>query len=70
MTQINMPQTTQYATGGIALEVYDSGVRLTFVPAGDAFTEEYTRRATAISSSRMRHRIRYSLPVWNQFIKW
>ena len=69
MTQINMPQTTQYPTGAIALEVYDNGARLTFVPAGDTLAEEYTRRTTAISSSRLCSRTRYSLPVWNTFIK-
>ncbi len=70
MTQINMPQTTQYPTGAIALDVYDTGVSLTFVPIADAYTEEYTRRITATSSSRLRTRTRYSLPVWNQFLAW
>ena len=70
MTQINLPQPTQYPTGAIALDVYDNGARLTFVPAGKACTEEYSRRRTAESAARMYHRTRYSLPVWNQFISW
>ena len=70
MTQINMPQTTQYPTGAIALDVYDNGARLTFVPIKDAYVEEYTRRTTAASSGRLHSRTRYSLPVWNQFISW
>ncbi len=70
MTQINLPQTTQYPTGAISLDVYGNGARLTFVPANDLFSEEYTRRTTAISSSRLRSRTRYSLPTWNQFLGW
>lgn len=68
MTQINMPQTTEYPAGGIALEVYEHGAGLTFVPIADTFAEEYTRRRIAESASRLRHRTRYTYPVWNQFV--
>ena len=68
MTQINMPQTTEYPAGAIALEVYDNGAALTFVPIDDTFAEEYTRRRIAESSSRLRFRTRYTYPIWNSFV--
>ena len=69
LTQINMPQTTEYPAGAVALEVYENGARLTFVPITDLYAEEYTRRRIAESSSRLRHRTRYSYPIWNSFVK-
>ena len=68
LTQINMPQTTEYPAGAVALEVYETGARLTFVPITDTYAEEYSRRRIGESSSRLRHRTRYTYPVWNTFV--
>ena len=70
MTQINVPQTTEYPAGGVALKVYSDGVQISFVPIDDMYAEEYSRRRMAESSGRLRHRTRYTYPIWNQFLKW
>ena len=68
LTQINMPATTEYPAGAVALEVYDNGVRVTFVPIADAYAEEYSRRRGAEMLHRQKRRARYIYPVWNSFV--
>ena len=70
LTQINMPQTTEYPAGTVDLKVYENGASLTFVPIADNYAEEYSRRRIAESSSRLRFRTTYTYPVWNKFYAW
>ena len=69
LTQINMPQTTEYPAGAAAVEFYDNGAHVTFVPITDVYAEEYSRRRIGESSSRLRFRTRYTYPIWNSFVK-
>ena len=68
LTQINMPATTEYPAGAVALEVYNNGIDITFVPVADAYAEEYSRRRGAEMLNRQKRRTRNIYPIWNSFV--
>ena len=69
--QFNSPQLTEYPIGALALDVYESGVLMSFIPVPDRFVEEYARRRmTAVSPELLKWRTATMQTGWNSFIPW